>query len=276
MTRSLLRVFVTLCAALAMLGAAATQVSAQHDTGPHPSHIHAGTCAELDPTPTYPLNDVAPVAPEAPAGSVEVAHTTIDATLDELMASPFAINVHESAENVANYIACGDIAGPVVNGLLLIPMHEQNDSGYSGIAALGVSDTGGTNVSVYLAEGLHGGDVAVGTPAVEPVDVTETEAATETEAEAEAETDEAAAEEVTVNIVDFLFTPQVLEISVGTTVTWTNSDSAQHTATANDGAFDSGTLAQGDSFSFTFTETGTFDYICAIHPNMTGQIVVTG
>ena len=270
MTRGLLRVFVTLCAAFALLGVAASQVSAQGaQAEPHPAHIHPGTCAELDPTPAYPLNDVALVAPDAPAGSVEVSHTTIDATLDELVAGPFAINVHESAENVANYIACGDVAGPVVDGLLLIPLHEQNDSGYSGIAALGVNDAGGTDVSVYLASGLHTGDTATtaaaGTPAV-----TETEAATETVTEA------ATTEEVAVNIVDFAFTPQVLEIPVGTTVTWTNSDTSQHTATANNGAFDSGILAQGDTFSFTFTEPGTFDYICSLHPNMTGQIVVTG
>jgi len=269
MTRGFLRVFLTVCATLAMLGAAASQVSAQDaHVGPHPSHVHTGTCAELDPTPTYPLNDVAPVAPDAPEGSVEVAHTTIDATLDELLASPFAINVHESAENPGNYISCGEIAGPVVDGLLLIPLREQNDSGYSGIAALGVNDAGGTNVSVYLASGLHGTDAAVGgvsTPAA-----TETEAATETATEA------VATEAVAVNIADFAFTPQVLEIPVGTTVTWTNNDSAQHTATAGNGAFDSGVLAQGDTFSFTFTEAGTYDYICSLHPNMTGQIVVTG
>jgi plastocyanin len=67
----------------------------------------------------------------------------------------------------------------------------------------------------------------------------------------------------------------VLEVPVGTTVTWTNNDPSQHTATST-GNFDSGVLAQGGTFSFTFDTAGTYDYICSLHPNMTGQIVVTG
>jgi hypothetical protein len=114
--------------------------------GDHPAHIHAGTCAELDPNPAFPLNNVAQVE-----GS-EVATSTIavEATLDELLASPYAINAHESAENIDNYIACGDIAGPVVDGVLLVPLRAQNDSGISGVAVLASNDAGGTDVTVYL------------------------------------------------------------------------------------------------------------------------------
>jgi hypothetical protein len=112
----------------------------------HPAHIHVGPCAELDPNPTYPLNDVTQVADSEVATST----TTIDATLDELLASPFAINAHESAENIATYIACGDIVGPVVDGVLLVPMRSQNDSGISGIAVLATNDAGGVDVTVYL------------------------------------------------------------------------------------------------------------------------------
>ena len=57
-------------------------------------------------------------------------------------------------------------------------------------------------------------------------------------------------------------------------MTWTNADSTQHTATAGDGSFDSGTLAQGETFSQTFETAGTFDYICKIHPNMKATITV--
>ena len=78
-----------------------------------------------------------------------------------------------------------------------------------------------------------------------------------------------------VEIVDFAFAPDPLEIAVGETVTWTNRDAAPHTATADDGSFDSGTLAMGDSFSFTFETPGTYTYICTIHPQMAGTIVVT-
>ena len=79
----------------------------------------------------------------------------------------------------------------------------------------------------------------------------------------------------TVEIADFAFSPDPLEIAVGETVTWTNQDGAPHTATADDGAFDSGRLAQGESFSFTFDEPGTYTYFCEIHPKMTGTIVVS-
>lgn len=64
-----------------------------------PSHIHAGTCADLDPAPTYPLNNVV-------QGSAE---TTIDAPIATLLASPFAINVHKSSEEIAVYVACADL-----------------------------------------------------------------------------------------------------------------------------------------------------------------------
>jgi plastocyanin len=58
-------------------------------------------------------------------------------------------------------------------------------------------------------------------------------------------------------------------------VTWTNNDTAAHTATSTDGVWDSKILNTGDSFSYTFDEAGTFAYICSLHPKMTAQIVVT-
>ncbi|HEX2766158.1 MAG TPA: cupredoxin family copper-binding protein [Candidatus Limnocylindria bacterium] len=77
-----------------------------------------------------------------------------------------------------------------------------------------------------------------------------------------------------VEIEDFAFTPATLTIQVGETVTWTNLDQVEHTATSTSGAFDSGLLGQGESYSVTFTEAGTYDYLCTPHPSMTGQIVV--
>jgi plastocyanin len=78
----------------------------------------------------------------------------------------------------------------------------------------------------------------------------------------------------TVTIADFAFSPPMLTITAGDTVTWTNEDPVVHTATSTTGAFDSGDLAQGASFSFTFTTPGTYAYVCTPHPEMTGQIVV--
>ena len=80
----------------------------------------------------------------------------------------------------------------------------------------------------------------------------------------------------TVDIANFAFGPDALTVSAGTTVTWTNYDTSPHTVTANDGAFDSGTIAPGETFTFTFESEGSFDYICSFHPNMTGNITVTG
>jgi predicted lipoprotein with Yx(FWY)xxD motif len=88
-----------------------------------------------------------------------------------------------------------------------------------------------------------------------------------------AEPTAAPAETVKVSIVDFSY-GDPLTVPIGTTVEWTNEDSAPHTVTA-DGAFDSGNMNQGDTWSFTFTEAGTFDYTCTYHPMMLGQVIVT-
>lgn len=77
-----------------------------------------------------------------------------------------------------------------------------------------------------------------------------------------------------VAIVDFGFEPTSVTVKVGATVTWTNTGSASHTATADDGSFDSKSLAGGKAFSQIFTTAGTFAYHCAIHPAMKGTVVV--
>jgi len=79
-----------------------------------------------------------------------------------------------------------------------------------------------------------------------------------------------------VRIAGFAFAPDSRSVKVGDSVTWTNQDGATHTVTADDGAFDSGNLAGGKSFSFTFDEAGTFAYHCNIHRRMTGTVTVTG
>ena len=65
-----------------------------------------------------------------------------------------------------------------------------------------------------------------------------------------------------------------MTVNVGDTVTWHNSGQAPHTATANDGSFDTGTVNSGGSASHTFNSPGTFSYICTIHPNMKGTVRV--
>jgi plastocyanin len=74
--------------------------------------------------------------------------------------------------------------------------------------------------------------------------------------------------------MNFAFSPATLTVKVGTKVTWTNKDQVTHTVTADQGAFNSGLLPSGNSFSFTFTTAGTFSYHCNIHHSMTATIVV--
>lgn len=76
----------------------------------------------------------------------------------------------------------------------------------------------------------------------------------------------------TINIQNFSFNPGVLTVKKGDTVTWTNNDSSPHQIKS--ASFNSSQLTNGQSFSFTFTNSGTFDYSCAIHPAMTGKIIV--
>jgi plastocyanin len=78
-----------------------------------------------------------------------------------------------------------------------------------------------------------------------------------------------------VEIKGFAFNPPMIEVPSGTTVTWTNQDTAPHTATAEDGSFDTGRLNQGQSGEVTFDQPGTYTYICTFHPNMKGTVVVT-
>jgi plastocyanin len=77
-----------------------------------------------------------------------------------------------------------------------------------------------------------------------------------------------------VNTGDFFFSPTSVTVATGDTVTWHNSGKEPHTATADDGSFDTGTINSGGSGSHTFNSAGTFSYICTIHPNMKGTVRV--
>lgn len=70
------------------------------------------------------------------------------------------------------------------------------------------------------------------------------------------------------------FSPATINVAAGTTVIWMNRDPVAHTVTSDTDVFASGTLSQGDSFSFIFTESGVYPYHCTIHPNMRGTVTV--
>ena len=70
------------------------------------------------------------------------------------------------------------------------------------------------------------------------------------------------------------YMPDELNVAVGTTVTWMNTDSISHTSTSNAAGWNSGIVAPGGQFSFAFQTAGTFPYHCTIHPGMVGTVVV--
>ena len=73
---------------------------------------------------------------------------------------------------------------------------------------------------------------------------------------------------------DRAYAPDNLDVTVGTSVTWTNTDSTSHTSTSDGAGWNSGTLAPGGRFSVVLQTAGTFHYHCSIHPGMVGTVVV--
>ena len=81
-----------------------------------------------------------------------------------------------------------------------------------------------------------------------------------------------------IQIINFTFIPSTVAVPLGTSVTWVNSDSVPHTVTPdiadNPSGFGSGQLSNGQTYTFTFTQPGTYKYHCSIHPGMTATIIV--
>ena len=239
-----------------------------HEGAAHPAHIHAGTCETLGDV-VAPLSDVGsdllmdgtPMAGTemmgpASALPVDASVTTVALPLADIIAGGHAINIHESAEEIQNYIACGDIGGIMMGENLIIGLGERNDSDYSGVAVL--TDAGGsTTVAVYLTEDSDAEDDG------EDDDATPAAGGSSTTAPA-------------IAISGFAFGDGApLKIAVGTTVTWTNQDDAPHTVSQVGGGFQSGKLDKDATFSHTFDTAGTVDYFCEYHANMKAQVIVT-
>jgi plastocyanin len=191
----------------------------------------------------------------------------VDMPLQEIIDGGHAINVHLSAEEIDTYIACGDIGGAVTTdegeeeNELVIGLGELNDSGHTGIAWLG-AEGDQTRVAVHLVEPATTGGAGAGAA----------QEATPGAADAGAD---AATESLAVEIKDFAFNPAEITVPVGGSVTWTNEDTAPHTATGLDReALQSGAIASGQSFTQTFDAAGTIEYFCEFHPNMKGSIIV--
>jgi glucose/arabinose dehydrogenase/plastocyanin len=120
---------------------------------------------------------------------------------------------------------------------------------------------------------------ATPTPAVTPAD-TPTPAVTPPGTPTPAVTPTPGALVVEVGMQNLAFIPDEVEIEAGTTVRWTNEENLPHTVTSGARGnpttlFDSGTMVEGDTFTFTFDQAGTYNYFCAFHPGMDGVVVVT-
>jgi len=143
------------------------EVSAAAD---HPAHIHFGTCAELGDV-AFPLNNLTSGTEATPEGSSvgtpdatldtesesgATSTTDVEGSLDDFIAGGLAINIHESVENIQNYIACGDVTGTATDGVLEIELAELNGSGYTGSATLTDNGDGTTTVEVTVQHGESG------------------------------------------------------------------------------------------------------------------------
>ena len=83
------------------------------------------------------------------------------------------------------------------------------------------------------------------------------------------------ADEATVKIENFSFTPDTLNVKAGTMVIWSNDDDIPHSVVTTDGKVHSRALDTTETFRFTFATPGTYDYFCGLHPHMKGRIIVT-
>jgi amicyanin len=79
---------------------------------------------------------------------------------------------------------------------------------------------------------------------------------------------------VSVSMDHNTFIPSEITVAPGTTVTWVNNETMPHTVVDPNKGFRSKMLAKDATFSFTFTTAGDYDYLCSIHPNMKGKVIV--
>lgn len=79
---------------------------------------------------------------------------------------------------------------------------------------------------------------------------------------------------VEINIAKFAYGPKEVTITPGTKIVWTNHDETPHTVTSNDKSFASKGLDTDDKFEHTFASEGDFNYMCTVHPFMTGIVHV--
>jgi plastocyanin len=137
---------------------------------------------------------------------------------------------------------------------------------------------GGVLTAIVSMAGLSAGASGSTDTLAASAATTKAKTAASTTSTATSTTTATAATTKEVMIQNYAFSPASLTVSVGDTVKWTNMDTAPHTVTVTSGPvkFNSGNLAKGQSFSYTFKTAGTYSYYCAVHPDMTAKVTVTG
>lgn len=118
--------------------------------------------------------------------------------------------------------------------------------------------------------GCGGGDKKDSSAPAEPAPSNSAPAATSSHSASEGK----AVSSAKVPIVDFKYKPETITVAKGAKVTFTNEDAAPHTATADNGSFETGTLKKGQSKAITLDKAGSFAYYCQFHRFMTGKIIV--
>lgn len=248
---------------------------------------------------TVPATDPAPATTEA-SGDVAPAMQPASITFEAQSTDGASVTIASVDLPAAGFIAVhddgGGSPGPVIGNSNLLQAGTSSDvvvtldavpDDGSTLYPMVHIDTDGNGVYEFgTVEGVDGpgltagGDVAVvgavvtftGDQGLDDTDDTDDTVDTD---DSDDTSDAAPADGATITIADFAF-DGITEVAVGTTVVVTNTDSAPHTWTAVDGAFDSGSLGQGETFEFTFDTAGEFEYFCNFHPSMTGTITVTG
>ncbi len=129
-----------------------------------PAHLHAGSCGEETlGVVVAALTDLSlsggEVSGQPSAALVETSFNTVPLSLDALLAEDHAIDIHRSADDIADPIACGEIGGvPEPDGSVIIGLKEQNQSGFAGIAYLsGSEDSTSTFISIFVSDGQSAG-----------------------------------------------------------------------------------------------------------------------
>jgi len=171
---------------------------------------------------------------------------SVPMALADFGAGVHAIGVFDQLDELGDHVACGQFGGfGAVGGDVQVGLVSEDGSGMHGVAWLHDNGDGTTVVSTVVALPAGAMDVS------------------------------GDGDDVDVAIRKSLYLPSPLQVTVGTTVTWTNEDLLPHTSTATQGGFDSGYMAQGDRFSQTFDMPGEFPYYCVYHPRMRATVIVS-